>query len=154
MDKTIRDERGVANFYDNITASFCTSSASRFALHPKASNSDWRSLLVWTQSGSSSVYAIMDGELRISPAATDDEVAHHLIIVETMESETRRIFEEIRDSSSPFATWKITSPFAGSYEVMRAIPSLGNFSWKLCTYLECSTDPKRGDERKKINHVK
>jgi hypothetical protein len=29
------------------------------------------------------------------------------MIVETMESETRRIFEEIRDSRSPFATWEI-----------------------------------------------
>jgi hypothetical protein len=49
------------------------------------------------------------------------------MIIETMESETRRIFEEIRDSSSPFGTWEITSPFAGSYDVMCAIPSLGNF---------------------------
>jgi hypothetical protein len=65
VEKTITDERGVANFYGNITASFCTPLASTLALHPEAWNSDWKSLLVWTQSGSNSVDAIMDGELRI-----------------------------------------------------------------------------------------
>jgi hypothetical protein len=115
VEKTITDEKGVANFYD-ITASFCTLLASTLALHPKASNSEWKSLLVWTQSISSSGYAIIDGELRISRAA-DDEVVRHLMIMETMESKTCRIFKEIRDSSSPFGTWEIKSPFAGSHDV-------------------------------------
>jgi len=69
-----------------------------------ASIADWTSLLVWTQSVSSSGYANIDGELRIFRTASDDEVAEHEMIMETMDTETRRIFEEIRDSRSPFAT--------------------------------------------------
>ncbi|KIM77402.1 hypothetical protein PILCRDRAFT_12041 [Piloderma croceum F 1598] len=48
VDKTVTDEKGVANFYDKITATFCTPLASTLALHSKASISDWSSLLVWT----------------------------------------------------------------------------------------------------------
>jgi hypothetical protein len=108
VEKTITDEKGVANFYDKTTATFCASLASKLALHPKISAADWTSLLIWTQSVNSSGYAIMDGELRIFQTASDDEVAEHEQIVETMESETRRIFEEIRDSRSPFATWEMS----------------------------------------------
>lgn len=65
VEKAITDEKGVANFYDKTTATFCTPLASTLALHPNASIAIWMGLLVWTQSVSSSGYAIMDGELRI-----------------------------------------------------------------------------------------
>jgi hypothetical protein len=65
VDKTVTDEKGVANLYDNITAMFCMPLASTLALHLKVSSADWSSPLVWTQSVSSSGYAIIDGELRI-----------------------------------------------------------------------------------------
>jgi hypothetical protein len=80
VDKTVTDETGVANFYDRIIATFCTPLASTLALHPKASISDWSSLLVWTQSVSSSGYVIMDGELRIMRAVRDDNVRHEMIV--------------------------------------------------------------------------
>jgi hypothetical protein len=154
-NKNIKDEQGVANFYSKTTGMFCTPLASTLALHPKASASNWRTLLEWTQSVSSSGYAIMDGELGILAAASDDEdAAHEMILVETMESETRRIFNEIRDSLDPFATWEIKSPFAGPLEVMLAVPNLGNFSWMSCTYPECLTDKKHINELKKTESIK
>jgi len=131
INKNIKDEKGVANFYDKTTGMFCTQLASTLALHPKASTSNWRPLLEWTQSVSSSGYAIMGGELRIIAAASDDEAVAHEMIVQTMESETRRIFDEIRDSRDPFATWEIKSPFAGPLEVMLVVPNLGIFHGRL-----------------------
>jgi hypothetical protein len=91
VEKTITDAKGVTNFCDKTNATFCKPLASTLALHPNASISDWTGLLVWTQSVSSSGYAIMDGELRIFRTASDDEVVEHNLIVETMESEMRRI---------------------------------------------------------------
>ena len=85
--------------------------------------------------------------------ASDSEVAEHEMIVETMETETCLVFEEIRDSRSPFATWEI-SPFAGHLEVMLAVPDLGNFSWTSCTHLNCSTDQKHINECRKIKDIK
>lgn len=87
VEKTITDEKGVAKFYDKTAATFCTPLASTLALHPTTST-DWTGLLIWSQSASSSDYVIMDGELRIFQSASDDEVAKHEKIVETMESET------------------------------------------------------------------
>jgi hypothetical protein len=77
INKNVKDEKGVAKFYDKTTGMFCTPLASTLALHPKASNSNWRSLLEWTQSVSSSGYVIMDGELGIIAAASDDGDAEH-----------------------------------------------------------------------------
>jgi hypothetical protein len=154
VKKTVTDEKGVANFYDKTAAIFCTPLASKLALHLTTSTADWRGLLIWTQSVSSSGYAIMDGELRIFRTVSDDEVAEREKIVETMGSETRRVFEDIRDSRSPFATWEMTSPFAGPLEVMLAIPSLGDFSWTSCTDPNCSTDPKYITERLKNADIK
>jgi hypothetical protein len=150
---TITDEKGVANFYDKTTATFCTPLASTLALHPKTSMSDWTSLLLWTQSVSNSGYAIIDGELRIFPTASN-KVAERKMIMEAMESETRRIFEEIRDSRSPFATWEIKSPFTGPLEAMLAVPNLGIFSWTYCTHPSCSTDQKHINEFRKIKDIK
>jgi hypothetical protein len=99
-------------------------------------------------------YVIMDGELGIIAAASDDEDTEHEMIVEIMESETRCIFDEIRDSRSPFATWEMKSPFAGPLEVMLTVPNLGNFSWTSCTYPEYPTDEKHINERKKIEDIK
>jgi len=96
----------------------------------------------------------MDGELRIFRTASGGEVVEREKIVETMGSETRRIFEDIRDSRSPFATWEIKSPFAGSLEVMLAVPNLGDFSWTFCTEPNCSTDPKHIEEFLKTADIK
>ena len=74
--------------------------------------------------------------------------------VETMESETRRIFEVIRDSHLPFATWEIKSPFASPREVMLAVPDLGDFSWTSCTHPDGSTDKKHIRKRRKTADIK
>ena len=60
----LTDEKGVADFYNLTAARFYTPVASTLALHPKASISEWGSLLVWSQSVSSSGYEIMDGDHR------------------------------------------------------------------------------------------
>jgi hypothetical protein len=96
----------------------------------------------------------MDGELRIFRAAGDDEVAEQTVIVEAMESETRSIFQEARDSGLPFATWEMKSPLAGPHEVMLAVPNLGNFSWTSCTHPNCTIDQKRINEFRKIKDIK
>src|SRR6266481_3191068 len=58
VEKTITDEKGVANFYDKTTATFCMPLASKLALHPKTLIADWTGPPVWTQPASSSGYAI------------------------------------------------------------------------------------------------
>jgi hypothetical protein len=66
VEKTITDEKGVANFYDKTTATFCTPLASTLALHPKTSIADWtvcwygpsqsvaQAMQLWTESFGSS----------------------------------------------------------------------------------------------------
>jgi hypothetical protein len=154
VETTVTDEKGIANFYDKTAAIFCTPLASKLALHPTTSTADWRGLLTWTQSVNSSGYAIMDGELRIFRTASGGEVVEREKIVEAMGSETRRIFEDIRDSCSPFATWEMKCPFAGPLEVMLAVPNLGDFSWTFCTEPNFSTDPKHIKERLKTADIK
>ena len=156
LEKTnITDEQGVANIYDKTAATFCAPLASTLALHPTTSTGNWTGLLIWSQSVSSSSYAVIDGELRIFQTTSDDVVTEHGKIVETMEKETRRIFEDIRDSRSPFAPWVMKSPFTGPLEVMFAVPDLvGDFSWTSCTHLDCSTDVKHIKEHEKITNIK
>jgi hypothetical protein len=96
LNPVVRDEKGVADFYHQTTARFCAHIASTLALHPKVSTSEWRGLLEWTQSVSSSGYAIVDGELQIFPARFND--TRREMIVGTMESETHCI---LRRSGTP-----------------------------------------------------
>ena len=134
----VDDEKGVTNYYDKITARYCLRVASTLALHPKASMSKWHSLIVWTQSVSSSRYAIMDGELQIARRAVEDvgrlkDDGHLEAIMNTMETETRRIFEEMRESRSSLGTWEIKSVAVGSTEVMKAVGTLSKFPWTTCS---------------------
>jgi hypothetical protein len=94
----VTDEDGVASFYDKTTARFCAPLPSTLALHPKASFSQWRSLLVWTTSGPSSSYEIIDGLLHcIAEGGNAKSKSQRALILKSMESETRRIFEEMRN---------------------------------------------------------
>jgi hypothetical protein len=101
------DEKGVANIYNLTTARFCAPVASTLALHPKASMSEWQSLLLWTQSVSSSRYAIMDGELRIMKV---HDRALLESIMGTMDSETRGIVEKLWESRSSLGTSSYFDP--------------------------------------------
>jgi hypothetical protein len=59
-----------------------------------------------------------------------------------MESDKRRIFEKMRESSSPLSTWEIKRLSAGPIEVMTAVPNLGKFSWTACKVPTCLMESK------------
>jgi len=134
----VEDEKAVADFYNQTTAKYCSPLASTLALHPTASFSQWTSLLFWTQSARSSGYAIMDGVLRFfgeSGLQTIETIRAE--IVKGMESDKRRIFKKMRESSSSLSTWEIKRLSAGPIEAMTAVPNLGKFSWTTCKVPSC-----------------
>ena len=153
------DEKGVTDYYDQFTAKYCIPVASTLALHPKASMSEWRPLLRWTQSVSSSRYAIMDGELQIARRAVEDDGrlkddGHLEAIMNTIETETRRIFEEMRESCSSLGTWEIKSIAVGSTEVMKAVGTLSKFPWTTCSEVLCPTLSKHEKQREAVRETK
>ena len=131
VDNTVphiaKDEKAVTEIYGKTTAAFCVPLASTLALHPKASKDTWKNLLLWTQSVSSSGYAIMDGELQIIKKDNFDK------IVETMDPETRGIFKEMMRSSTSLATWEFKSLATGSDDVMKAVHGFDDFPWTSCS---------------------
>ena len=137
LDTIVTNEKAVADFYDATTAKFCSPLASTLALHPKAPFSQWRSLVRWTQSGARSSYAIMNGGLLRFIGKGDNErlEAERAAIVDTMESEIRRIFEELSERLTPSGTWEIKN---ASAEVMTSVPHMGQFAWTHCDGA-CST---------------
>ena len=149
LRSVVTDEKGVADFYDKTTARFCTPVASTLALHPKASFSEWRSLLVWSQSGNTAGYAIADGLLGFISGedGSEDDKSHRALMVEAMEPQTRRLFGTLRESSSPVGTWEMKNAAAGSNEVMIAVPKLGDFTWTSCTDAECFKSSARDRQR-------
>jgi hypothetical protein len=116
--------------------------------------SEWSNLLLWTQSVSSSRYAIIDGELQIMEVVDEDEDKAHLeAIMDSMDGETRRIFEEIRESCSPLGTWKIKSIATGFDDVMRAVRNLCKFSWTHCPDVQCSTFSKHREQVENVRYT-
>ncbi|KAK2467449.1 hypothetical protein APHAL10511_000304 [Amanita phalloides] len=131
LGRTVRDENDVANFYDKTTGTYCAYVASTLALHPTASFSEWDGLLRWTQSLPSSTYAIVDGMLCFEPEDDGVENAEQLAAIEkTIESKSLSVFEKMRESARPLATWEVLS--VGSVQVMAEVPNLGKFSWTTC----------------------
>jgi hypothetical protein len=106
--------------------------------------SEWDSLLLWNLSFNSSGYAIMDGELQITDGAPLFES-----IMDTIDSDTRRVFEEMLKFRSSLGTWEITS----SDDVLRAVRNLGEFSWTHCPELSCSKLPKHQAQLKDIRSI-
>ena len=149
---TVTDEKGVANFYDKTTAKYCSRVASTLALHPFAPFSGWISLLFWTQSVSHSGYAIIDGQLSFlgEKGLTLEQKTQRRALMETMDSTTRRIFEEMAESRSALGTWGIKSIDAGSIEVMASVLNLGDFAWTNCTDPNCFKDSKHQKQRAKV----
>jgi hypothetical protein len=130
LDTIVTDENGVGNFYYETTAIFCSPLASTLALHPNAPFSQWRSLVRWTKSGARSSYPIVDGLLRFIGKGDNEKLeAKRVAIADTMERETRLIFEELREYLSPLCTWKMKSTCPGPLEVMISVPNLGKFAW-------------------------
>ena len=153
LDEVVTDGQGVADFYHVTTARFCSPLASTLALHPTASFSRWRSLLLWTQSSPPSSYPIMDGLLRFIGEGVDKIKALRAAIVKSMGDENRRIFEKMRESMSPLATWEMRSICAGSREVMTAVPTLGKFPWTTCNAPDFFSNPKHQKEQEKVGRV-
>jgi len=148
----VTDEKGVASYYDKTTARFCAPLASTLALHPQASSSQWRSLVVWTTSAPCSGYAIMDGLLQFMPMPEDGSEkskSQRGNIMEHMDSEKRRTFVEMSRATTAFGSWEIKSTSAGPQEVMRAVPNLGKFFWTFCNDKTCLATQKHEKELKK-----
>ena len=125
----VRDEKGVSSFYSRTTGLYCPIVASALALHPTS----WTSLIYWTDSVSSSKYAISDGELAFWPADHDTEEGQSReAIVNAIEIGRREILKAMRDKQKPLMTYKFRSLSAGPVEVMTAIPELGDFEWTYC----------------------
>ncbi|KIM75565.1 hypothetical protein PILCRDRAFT_13485 [Piloderma croceum F 1598] len=143
------DENGVCDFYYKTTAKFCSPLVSTLALHPKAPFSRWRSLVRWTQSGVRSSYAIVDGLLRFIGKGDDEKLeAERVAVADTMGSETRLIFEKLREYLLPLGTRKMKSTCTGPLEVIIPVPNLGKFAWTSYIDEVCSTTLKDQDERK------
>jgi hypothetical protein len=153
IDYAARDEKAVGNFYNMTTAQYCPYVASTLALHPKASSSNWLNLLSWTQSVSSSGYAIsIDGQLCLiqnfngkEQEETFNEIIDKIVIDPV-------IFKEMMDSQEPFATWEFKSSATGSVDVMESVPGLGEFNWKKCT--ECRNDTIKKNHQRAVDNVK
>ena len=136
LSKEVENERAVADFYGNTTAKYCSRLASTLALHPSFPR--WRTLLHWTQSGPSSSYAIMDGQLLFIDEGVNQDKIARAAVVESMDSEARTIFEEVRKLKQPLATWEIKSIPIGSPEAMTAVRNLGEFNWTSCCFKGCN----------------
>jgi hypothetical protein len=153
LNVTMQDEKAVTSFYQQTTATYCSIVASTLALHPNASFSEWQSLLSWTQSGRSSSYAIMDGQLCFIEEGSEENKTTRADLVLTMDSKTRLIFENLRGSETPLATWEFI--IAGSIEVITAVPNLDMFSWTYCTARKCGRFASHSRAREQVSdHVR
>jgi len=111
------DETAVANYYDKTTAMYCPPIASTLVLHPKASTSEWLSLLSWTQSGSSSGHTIMDGQLQINDEVIvfEENKAQLRGILASMDPVALQMYEKMKGPPlMPLATWGFKSLTTGS----------------------------------------
>ena len=144
------DEKAVALFYDKTTAKYCSFLASTLALHP--SFPEWNSLLSWTQSDPSSGYTI-DGQLCFIGEGVGKRKIERTAIVDSMDSDTRAIFEEVRKSRLPLATWETKSASTCSPEVMSAVLLLGEFNWTFCAANDCNTNGKHKNPKEKANRA-
>jgi len=80
-----REDSNDAGFIKGCaTAKYCSRVASTLALHP--SFPQWRSLLFWTQSGPSSDYTRMGGQLLFLEEGVDQDKTERSAIVESMDS--------------------------------------------------------------------
>jgi hypothetical protein len=136
-DGIAEDEKAVVEAYNNTVPTFCNPVASTLALHPKASASEWSSLLKWTTSVHPSGYAIADGQLRIR--YSKDAAS----LLNSMDSDTRTIVEKMKNDRSSLATWEFKSLTTGIDDVMKAVGTLGEFSWTGCDPRKCSKKKHR-----------
>jgi hypothetical protein len=129
LDNVAKDEKAVVEAYMKAAPTFCEPVAATLALHPKASASGWSSLVSWSTSVRPSAYAIAGGQLQFKFNSDMQDAAR---LLNTMDSDTRNIVEKLRDAESPLGTWEFKSIATGSDEVMKAVGTLGRFSWTGC----------------------
>ena len=94
----------------------------------------------------------MDGQLSLIKIFEETNEGLLEDIVSSMEWD-RDIFEEMRLSRLPFATWEMKNLSAGSAEVMTAVPDLGNFNWKKCTECRRVTIGKHQKAKKDVEKL-
>jgi len=158
FSRTAPDEKAVANYYDKTTAAYCLAIASALVLHPKTSMmSEWVPLLTWTQSVSSTGYAIMNGELQIK--AEEDILENHKAALQgmlaSMDPEIRQMYGKMKGPPSmSLATWEFKSVTTGSDAVMNAVRNLGKFSWTYCADLDWKIADKHKAQRRKVGQIK
>jgi len=146
------DEKGVANYYNQTTPLYCLEIAPTLVLHPKASMSEWQPLLLWTQSVTSTGYAISDGELRIRKDVDEDKLRG---ILAFMDPEIRRMYEKMKGPPPmSLATWEFKSLTAGTDAVMDAVRNLDEFSWTYCQVSGCGTSLKHTKQKEEIAKIK
>ena len=152
LRQIVPDEKGVASYDKKSTARFCVPLASTLALHPQASSSQWFSLVIWTTSVPHSGYGIMNGLLHFMPMPEDGSKkskSKWAQIMECMESEKCRTFVEMSRATTALGSWEMKSTSARSQEAMRAVPTLGKFSWTFCNSEACFMTRKHAKELEK-----
>ena len=92
----------------------------------------------------------MDGQFNLIQCFYPDSKKFLDSVVDSIELD-HDIFEEMRVSRLPFATWEMKNLSAG--EVMTVIPNLGYFNWKKCTECRRVTIGKYWKARKDLEKL-
>jgi hypothetical protein len=127
-------EDGVAEHYNNLTASFCLPVASTLAIHP--SFTAWASLLRWTKEVSMAKFAIADGALKLLKHNPTHRATSMKAIWNSVDNDTRALLAEIPVRYPDIAIWEMKSLTVGDEKVMGEIWRMGlnpqPFVWKVC----------------------
>jgi hypothetical protein len=143
------DEKSVAIYYDKTAGRWCPRVASTLAFP----STRWTSVIMWSQSGNYSGYAIADGMLQF----IGDDMLSVQEALSTMDKETLRLYHALCKQFPNLATWEFKSPAAGPEDTMLAIPDLSNkglFAWTMCTEPNCGSDPRHIKEREKVAQIR
>ena len=94
----------------------------------------------------------MNGLLHFMPMPEDGSKKYNYKqakIMECMESEKCCTFMEMSRATTALGSWEMNSTSAGPQEVMRAVPTLGMFSWTFLNSETCFVTQKHAKELEK-----
>jgi hypothetical protein len=151
----VTDEKGVMAFYEKTSGKYCTPLASFLALHPKTPYPAWYSLVNFTQSPGSASEAVEDGRLHLATIVDDDPSiqADVELLVQSLESKTRRVFMCLQEADATLMTWEGKSLSVGSRKVMLSVLSLDEFKWTSCIDPDCQAIESHRRQRQKIQYA-
>jgi hypothetical protein len=128
-------EDGVAEHYNNLTASFCLPVASTLALHPSCS--EWATLLSWTKEVSRAKFAIADGALKLLKHSTHRSRPAW----DFVDNDKRVLLAHLPARYPDIAIWEMKSLTVGDETVMGEIWRMGlssrTFPWTFCQKGSC-----------------